>query len=64
MSEIFRPSLAEFQGPALLAYNDAIFTDEDLRSIQRIGDSLKKSSEQQTKIGRFVSTHVVFYWQL
>ena len=27
------------QGPALLVYNDGIFTDEDLRSIQRIGES-------------------------
>lgn len=47
------PSLASFQGPALLVYNDATFTRTDFESIQRIGDSLKKSEEKQSKIGRF-----------
>lgn len=46
-------SLASFQGPALLVYNDATFTRTDFESIQRIGDSLKKSEEKQSKIGRF-----------
>ena len=30
------------KGPSLLAYNSAKFTDTDFKSIQRIGDSLKK----------------------
>lgn len=47
------PSLAEFQGPALMVYNDAQFSDADFESIQRIGDSLKKLEEKAFKIGRF-----------
>lgn len=31
------PGLAPFQGPALLAYNDAAFTEADFESISRIG---------------------------
>lgn len=46
-------SLASFQGPALLVHNDATFTRTDFESIQRIGDSLKKTEETQSKIGRF-----------
>ncbi|KAL3718738.1 hypothetical protein ACJRO7_003791 [Eucalyptus globulus] len=44
-------SLAQWQGPALLAYNDAIFSEEDFASISRIGGSSKHS--QATKTGRF-----------
>ena len=47
------PALSQFQGPSLLVFNDAIFTDSDFQSIQRIGDSLKRTSETKTKIGRF-----------
>ncbi|KAG5176706.1 hypothetical protein JKP88DRAFT_265343 [Tribonema minus] len=36
--------LAQFQGPALLAFNSGVFTDMDFESIQRIGDSLKKAA--------------------
>ena len=35
-------SLKQFQGPSLLVYNNAIFTDEDLKSIQRIEKHFKK----------------------
>ncbi|KNC52147.1 sacs protein [Thecamonas trahens ATCC 50062] len=45
------PGLAPFQGPALLAYNDAVFSDADFESIQRVGDSGKASL--RTKTGRF-----------
>lgn len=44
-------SLAAFQGPALLVYNDAVFSETDFESISRIGDSLKRL--QQGKTGRF-----------
>jgi sacsin len=47
------PKLAQFQGPALLAYNSASFTDSDLRAIQRIGDSSKRETSRGTKTGRF-----------
>jgi sacsin len=40
------------KGPSLLCYNSAKFTDTDFKSIQRIGDSLKKD-KNGTKTGRF-----------
>jgi hypothetical protein len=42
---------APFQGAALLAYNDATFSDTDFASISRIGDSVKR--DQAGKTGRF-----------
>lgn len=44
-------TLAQWQGPALLAFNDAVFTEEDFLSISRIGGSGKHS--QAWKTGRF-----------
>ncbi|KAK6241558.1 hypothetical protein SCA6_006947 [Theobroma cacao] len=44
-------SLAQWQGPSLLAYNDAVFTEEDFVSISRIGGSSKHG--QAWKTGRF-----------
>ena len=41
----------ELQGPALLCYNDALFREADFASIQRLGDSAKRSDA--TKTGRF-----------
>jgi sacsin len=62
-STLAGPELAAFQGPALHVYNDAVFTEEDFKSIQRIGDSLKKSSESQAKIGRFgIGFNAVYHW--
>ncbi|XP_022102271.1 sacsin-like [Acanthaster planci] len=43
--------LAEFQGPALCAYNDASFTKEDWKNIQHPEYSSKR--EDPTKVGRF-----------
>ncbi|KAM0836846.1 hypothetical protein ACQ4PT_062049 [Festuca glaucescens] len=48
---LLAPALAQWQGPALLAHNDAVFTDDDFASISRIGDSKKVS--QAWKTGRF-----------
>lgn len=39
-------------GPSLIAFNSAKFTETDFQSIQRIGDSLKKD-KNGTKTGRF-----------
>ncbi|KAJ8436260.1 hypothetical protein Cgig2_011532 [Carnegiea gigantea] len=44
-------TLKQWQGPALLAFNDAIFTEEDFVSISRIGGSSKHG--QAWKTGRF-----------
>ena len=43
--------MAAFQGPALLAFNDAAFSAADLESISRIGDSVKR--QETGKTGRF-----------
>ena len=40
------------KGPSLLAYNSAKFSEVDFKSIQQIGDSLKKDAKG-TKTGRF-----------
>ncbi|XP_044318633.1 uncharacterized protein [Triticum aestivum] len=48
---LLAPALAQWQGPALLAHNDAAFTDDDFASISRIGGSKKAS--QAWKTGRF-----------
>ncbi|TMW63551.1 hypothetical protein Poli38472_002492 [Pythium oligandrum] len=45
--------LESFQGPSLLVFNNATFTDADFQSIQRIGDSLKKDTSKGWKTGRF-----------
>ena len=45
-------SLASFQGPALLAYNDGkVFSEDDYASISSLGNSVKK--DQKGKTGRF-----------
>lgn len=44
-------TLAQWQGPALLAFNDAVFSEEDFVSISRIGGSSKHG--QAWKTGRF-----------
>jgi sacsin len=41
----------ELCGPALLFVNDAVFSDDDFRGIQEIGQSVKQSSP--SKIGKF-----------
>ena len=38
-------------GPALYAFNDAAFTEEDWEGIQRAGRSIKQ--DDPTKVGRF-----------
>lgn len=43
--------MAGFQGPALLAFNDGVFSERDFESISRIGDSQKR--QQSGKTGRF-----------
>ena len=38
---LIAPKTAGFQGPALVTFNDAVFTDTDFESIQHIGGSRK-----------------------
>jgi sacsin len=51
VTELHHPHLARLSGPSLLVWNDAKFTEEDLRNIQHLGDSQKISAP--AKIGRF-----------
>jgi len=48
---LLHPSLAKFQGPSLLAYDDAVFTDEDWSNIQKLKRSDKHSDP--FKVGKF-----------
>ena len=48
---LINPSLAQFQGPALLSYNDATFQDKDWQSIQDMQQSVK--AEDPFKVGKF-----------
>lgn len=41
----------DLQGPALLVWNDAVFTEEDLKGIQRLGLGSKRSNSE--KIGMY-----------
>jgi sacsin len=45
------PGLAEHQGPALLVYNDAVFSENDFESLKRLGDSAKATQKLAT--GKF-----------
>lgn len=51
VSSLLSDKLGQWQGPALLAYNDAVFTEADFVSICNIGDS--KKQDQVWKTGRF-----------
>ena len=48
---LFSPGMAECQGPALWAYNNAVFTDEDFENINKLAGETKV--EDISKIGRF-----------
>ena len=43
--------MATWQGPALLSYNDAVFSPSDFKNISRIGQDSKL--ERPTATGRF-----------
>ncbi|KAJ7369514.1 hypothetical protein OS493_038433 [Desmophyllum pertusum] len=49
--QLLSPGMADCQGPALLVYNNASFTDEDLKNISKLAGATKK--EDLEKIGRF-----------
>uniref|UniRef100_A0A8D2MN26 Sacsin/Nov domain-containing protein n=1 Tax=Zonotrichia albicollis TaxID=44394 RepID=A0A8D2MN26_ZONAL len=50
-SGLLDPGMAVCHGPALWAYNDALFTEDDLQNITRIGAATKEG--QAGRIGRF-----------
>ncbi|TRY91660.1 hypothetical protein DNTS_003327, partial [Danionella cerebrum] len=48
---LWTEQLRRYQGPALYAFNDAAFTEDDWEGIQRVGRSIKQ--DDPTKVGRF-----------
>ncbi|XP_073329465.1 sacsin-like [Pagrus major] len=48
---LWTDELGEYQGPALYAYNNAAFTDDDWEGIQSAGRSVKR--DDPNKVGRF-----------
>ncbi|XP_030613710.1 sacsin-like [Archocentrus centrarchus] len=48
---LWTKELGKYQGPALYAYNNAAFTDEDWEGIQMAGRSVKR--DDPNKVGRF-----------
>ena len=48
---LFSPEMKHCQGPALWAYNDAVFTDKDFENINKLAGATKV--EDLAKIGRF-----------
>lgn len=65
-SDLLHPGLDEYQGPALLAYNNAKFSAKDFESLSSLGASRKEQDAFATgKFGRGFSS-VVFspavYW--
>ncbi|KAK7488211.1 hypothetical protein BaRGS_00020518 [Batillaria attramentaria] len=50
-SGLITPELSSLQGPAIWAYNDAMFTDTDFTNICKLGGATKK--EDCSKVGRF-----------
>ena len=50
-NRLFSPGMAECQGPALWAYNNAMFTDEDFENINKLAGETKV--KDISKIGHF-----------
>ncbi len=50
-ANILLPALANYQGPALLSANDAMFSDQDWEGIQNLQQSGK--ADDPFKVGRF-----------
>ncbi|KAI9047124.1 hypothetical protein LZ554_008578 [Drepanopeziza brunnea f. sp. 'monogermtubi'] len=59
--DLMHPKLAQYQGPALLAYNNAVFSDTDFQSLRSIGDSQKVNDGSTTgRYGRGFNS--VYHW--
>ncbi|XP_072127761.1 sacsin-like [Mobula birostris] len=50
-TSLFMKDLKKFQGPALIVYNDSVFSEEDWNSIQTTGISNKRNDP--SKVGQF-----------
>ncbi|XP_052820819.1 sacsin-like [Mya arenaria] len=50
-SKLLSPELKQFQGPALWAFNDAVFSEKDFKNITKLGGATKETDA--SKIGKF-----------
>ena len=51
LKDLVNPKLEPYQGPALIAANDAMFSEKDWKGIQQLEDSIK--SKDPFKVGKF-----------
>ncbi|XP_030627941.1 sacsin-like [Chanos chanos] len=51
VESLWSDKMGRYQGPALFAFNNAVFTDEDWQGIQSSGRSVKR--DNPNKVGRF-----------
>ena len=59
--EVISPEWKELQGPALLFWNDSLFSEEDLKGIQKIGLGSKR--DDPDKIGQYgIGFNVVYHF--
>lgn len=50
-SSLLGPKMADWQGPALLCHNNAVFTKEDFNNLSRIGQGSKLDKISATGVG-------------
>lgn len=61
VGQLINPCLKQYQGPALLVYNNAIFTDGDFESLRLLGDSFKINDGSTTgKFGHGFSSVLIY----
>ena len=57
-AHVVAPAMAAWQGPALCAYNDAVFSPADFAAISRIGQDSKLDKPGATGEGN----KTVYFW--
>ena len=50
-NDLMFPNFEKYQGPALYAWNNSVFTNDDFKALSNIHSSSKK--EDALKVGRF-----------
>ena len=58
-NQLISQSVAKYQGPALYAWNNGVFQEEDWDGIQDVGDSWKE--KKLLKVGRFALGFISVY---
>lgn len=58
---LFSPAMEPFQGPAVYAHNNAVFTPADFESVRRLGDSRKRTDRHATG-QKGTGFNAVYHW--